>query len=354
MIERRISGRRSHIWIITTVVILLGVFGSTIRPAAADDVTPVTAVASPEATAEVPVELPTVEQVPTPSLPTIRGEKTPISVSTEPFPTAVRIPPTITPLPVQPVVIPSVPSPVVQTAPLPSPAELRESAKLRWGKHIPAAVRQWAFLIVPAGRRYGVDPKLIAAVMTVESGGDPNAWNAGSDARGLMQVLHGSFDPAENIDVGTRMLAGFLRDFRDLRLALAAYNAGPGSVLQFGGIPPFRETRDYVVIVTYLYDVYSHHPLSQRRKAQFRATVQDLKRIPSQRKKTRVIEKAAAQAALPSQPDNSSDSRNHCGAINSCTTDDVEQSVFPTMDPFWPMPGPPDPLQHVGPDLSAP
>jgi hypothetical protein len=214
-------------------------------------------------------------------------------------------------------------------------------------------VRRWAFLIVPAAQRYGVDPKLVAAVMTVESGGDPEAWNTGSDARGLMQVLHGPFDPADNIDLGTKMLAGFLQDFHDVRLALAAYNAGPGAVLQFGGIPPYRETRDYVIIVTYLYDLYSHRALTIKRKSQFQATIQDLKRIPSQRKKTRVIETAvelAGRSAASSAGDTSPSTK-------PCRTGcyrDAQPAIFPTMDPFWPMPGPPDPLQHVGPDLPTP
>src|ERR1700737_945154 len=64
------------------------------------------------------------------------------------------------------------------------------------------------------------------------------AWNSRSDARGLIQVLHGPWDPKENIEIGCTMLAGLLAQFHDLTLALAAYNAGPNAVLSYGGGPP--------------------------------------------------------------------------------------------------------------------
>src|SRR5205085_12059626 len=132
------------------------------------------------------------------------------------------------------------------------------NALLRWGDRIPASVRRWAYIVVPTARRYHLDPNLIAAVMTMESDGDPLAWNSTSDARGLMQVLHGPWDPRANILEGTKMLAGFYEQFHDPILALAAYNAGPNAVLSYGGVPPYRETRDYVVVVSYLYDLYSN------------------------------------------------------------------------------------------------
>lgn len=225
----------------------------------------------------------------------------------------------------------------------PSPDELRIDAQLRWGKRVPSAVRRWAFLIVPAARRYNVEPNLVAAVITMESGGDPSAWNASSDARGLMQVLHGSFDPAQNIDSGTRMLAGFLNEFHSLRLALAAYNAGPGAVLQYDGIPPFEETRDYVIIVTYLYDLYGHRSLTASRRAQYSATLDDLRKFAKLRKKVKILSVAGRVHPRPSGA---------CTVATACETS-FDESVFPTMDPFWPMPGPADPLQHVGTEVST-
>jgi hypothetical protein len=225
----------------------------------------------------------------------------------------------------------------------PSPAELRLSARLRWGKRVPAAVRRWAFLIVPAARRYHVDPNLVAAVMTIESGGDPRAWS-GADARGLMQVLHGSFNPAENIDAGVSMLARFLAEFHDVGLALAAYNAGPGAVIAYNGIPPYRETRDYVIIATYLYDLYSHRQLTAHRRAQYTATLRDLRHFKNLRKKIGLLSSAAEVKTSKIKA---------CTAANPCEAT-FDERVFPTMDPFWPMPGPPDPLQRVGPAVSSP
>ncbi|MCS6777423.1 MAG: lytic transglycosylase domain-containing protein [Chloroherpetonaceae bacterium] len=104
-------------------------------------------------------------------------------------------------------------------------------------------------------RLNGLDPQLVRAVIQQESGGNPRAVST-AGAQGLMQLmpetaaLYGvrdSFDPEQNIAAGTRHLAGLLREFRgDLPLALAAYNAGIGTVRRYGGIPPYTETRQYV------------------------------------------------------------------------------------------------------------
>lgn len=112
--------------------------------------------------------------------------------------------------------------------------------------------------------RHGIDPKLVQAIIQVESNWDPFAIS-NRGAMGLMQLIPATaarfgamdiFDPKENIAAGTRYLRFLLDLFRgDLALSLAAYNAGENAVRQFGGIPAYRETRDYVEKVTSAYQV---------------------------------------------------------------------------------------------------
>lgn len=110
-------------------------------------------------------------------------------------------------------------------------------------------------IIVKASEKFGVPQELIKAVITAESAGHNHAKSK-VGAKGLMQLMDGtarelgvsdSFDPAQNIFGGTRYLRKMLDKFDQNReLALAAYNAGPGNVEKYGGIPPFRETESYV------------------------------------------------------------------------------------------------------------
>lgn len=109
--------------------------------------------------------------------------------------------------------------------------------------------------ILAASDLYGLDPLLVAAVVETESGFHPHAVSP-KGALGLMQVLPstGSMygvanltDPAANLTAGARYFADLLEYFSgDLELAIAAYNAGPGNVRRYGGVPPFQETRSYV------------------------------------------------------------------------------------------------------------
>jgi soluble lytic murein transglycosylase-like protein len=111
-----------------------------------------------------------------------------------------------------------------------------------------------------------VDPALIKAVIANESGFDANA-TSGVGAQGLMQLMpetaaslgvRDPYDPGQNVAGGTRYLRGLLDRFGgDKRLAIAAYNAGPGAVEKYKDVPPYRETRNYVQNVLASFDKYS-------------------------------------------------------------------------------------------------
>jgi soluble lytic murein transglycosylase-like protein len=110
-----------------------------------------------------------------------------------------------------------------------------------------------------AATKHGVDEKLIAHVIAAESNFNPKAVSRKS-AMGLMQLLPKTaaqysvgniFDPAQNIEGGTHYLKDLLDRYRgDLKLALAAYNAGPDMVDRYGGVPPIVETQSYVRRIT--------------------------------------------------------------------------------------------------------
>jgi hypothetical protein len=117
----------------------------------------------------------------------------------------------------------------------------------------------YAELIRVAAAKYALDPLLLANVMAAESNFNPRAVSR-KNAQGLMQLMpqtssrllvKNPFDPAQNIDGGAAYLKQMLNRFDgNVELALAAYNAGPDRVVQYGGIPPFRETQDYVRRIT--------------------------------------------------------------------------------------------------------
>jgi soluble lytic murein transglycosylase-like protein len=137
-------------------------------------------------------------------------------------------------------------SAALATAAAVRPAGLQGSATL--------AGVPYADMFIRAGAKYGVSAKLLAAVAKVESGYDPNAVSP-AGAQGLMQLMPGtakglgvknSFDPEQAINGAAKLLAGNLKEFKTVELALAAYNAGGGAVHKYGGIPPFSETQAYV------------------------------------------------------------------------------------------------------------
>jgi soluble lytic murein transglycosylase-like protein len=120
-------------------------------------------------------------------------------------------------------------------------------------------------LIKKASERYGVDFFLIKSVIKAESLFDINAVST-AGAKGLMQLMPGTakevgvndiFDAEQNIMGGTAYLRKMLNRFKDNKNALAAYNAGPAAVTYYKGVPPFRETRDYVEKVANFYYSYT-------------------------------------------------------------------------------------------------
>jgi soluble lytic murein transglycosylase-like protein len=120
----------------------------------------------------------------------------------------------------------------------------------------------FADVIADAARTHGVDPRLVAAVARRESRFNPNAVSP-VGACGIMQLMPATarflgikdiFDARENLFGGARYLRALLDTFHgDLDLTLAAYNAGPGAVQKYNGVPPFRETRAYVASIRAAY-----------------------------------------------------------------------------------------------------
>jgi soluble lytic murein transglycosylase-like protein len=122
------------------------------------------------------------------------------------------------------------------------------------GGDLPASV-PYAAQITAAARANGIDPALLAGLIKQESGFNPNAGSA-AGARGLTQLMPSTaaglgvsnvLDPAQSIQAGAKYLKEQLDTFGgDVTKALAAYNAGPGAVKRFGGVPPYAETQNYV------------------------------------------------------------------------------------------------------------
>jgi soluble lytic murein transglycosylase len=124
---------------------------------------------------------------------------------------------------------------------------------------------KWEGLIGVSARQQGLPPELVKAVIAAESDFDPEAVSR-AGAQGLMQLMPRTAEslgvadplrPEENVRGGARYLREMIERYGDLRRALAAYNAGPAAVDRYGGVPPYRETRDYVRrVLTYYRDYH--------------------------------------------------------------------------------------------------
>ena len=124
---------------------------------------------------------------------------------------------------------------------------------------------QFSELINAAARKYDIDPALLKGLIRQESNFNPNAKSP-AGAAGLTQLMPGTaaalgvsnpLDPAQAIEGGAKYLSQQLKAFGgDVRKALAAYNAGPGAVQRYGGIPPYAETQNYVRAVMRYADEY--------------------------------------------------------------------------------------------------
>lgn len=121
------------------------------------------------------------------------------------------------------------------------------------GQIAPTGAAAYDRLFQQSAQRTGVPAALLSAVARAESGYDPSAVSP-AGARGLMQLMPETAsglgvdptDPAQAVDGAARLLAGHLKEFGSTELALAAYNAGPGAVRRYGGVPPYTETQTYV------------------------------------------------------------------------------------------------------------
>ena len=138
------------------------------------------------------------------------------------------------------------PQPVVEEAPVQPAGDVPALAPLTMGPY--------EAIITSMAETHGVDPMLVRALIRVESGDQPAA-RSNKGAMGLMQLMPSTarlykvrnpYDPKANIAAGVRHLKSLLDRYATVDLALAAYNAGEAAVKKFNGIPPYRETHDYV------------------------------------------------------------------------------------------------------------
>lgn len=147
---------------------------------------------------------------------------------------------------------------------LTSKGEEYKGQKIEFDKTVPSIapanrtlnrLNKYQDIINEAAGKYGVNENIIKSIILTESAGDEHAVSK-ADAKGLMQLMDSTasdmgvknvMDPKENIFGGTKYFAKMLRQYDgDVNLALAAYNAGPGNVEKYNGVPPFDETKNYI------------------------------------------------------------------------------------------------------------
>lgn len=165
------------------------------------------------------------------------------------------------------------------TGPAPHGELSRVDGEREWFPHVPVSTRDadslWTVrsrydtIIHETARRHDVDPALVKAIVQAESAFDPAAVSR-AGARGLMQVLPETAsrfaitnlsDPRQNLRAGVLYLKHLLGLFEgDVAMAVAAYNAGPNTVRRYRGVPPYRETRSYLVKVMELRAAYANQP----------------------------------------------------------------------------------------------
>jgi Rod binding domain-containing protein len=149
-------------------------------------------------------------------------------------------------------------------APCEPPRDVQSSGS--GGNSTTDKVLSYRELIEKTAAEEGVDPALVAAMIAQESGGDPEAVSS-AGARGLMQLMpatarmlgvENTFDPHQNVAGGVNYISRLLERYGgDEKLALAAYNAGPGNVDRYGGVPPYRETNHYLQRVSRFKQMFS-------------------------------------------------------------------------------------------------
>lgn len=147
----------------------------------------------------------------------------------------------------------SVPAPPASLGPLPTLPVLPGTSNIVPLPHLESSTLDG--IVQKYAAQNGLEPALVRAVIKTESDGNPRCVSR-AGAMGLMQLMPANvkeagiadpFDPEQNIAAGTKQLAGLLKQYGgNLDLALAGYNAGPGNVRKYGGVPPFTETQNYI------------------------------------------------------------------------------------------------------------